>query len=80
MTLSQTIEERLARIEALLGERCDSRHDSLAETVERLEKTLDRFGQRIGTLERWMWFCIGGGFVIGGAVGLLIPILARAAQ
>jgi hypothetical protein len=85
--LSPSIEERLARIEALLGERCESRYEeynnqmhSLAEIVGKLEKSLDRFGQRIGVIERWMWLCIGAGCAVGGAVGMLIPFLARAAN
>jgi len=74
----QLIHARISSGEKELATKIDDQYDDIMTELKEMRKESTdqhtKLSARITTMEKWMWTVMGGSFVIGGLIGILVKI------
>ena len=72
---TKEIVEKIACVEKTMEDRLRANSSVLMKQHQKTQSDLTTFDDRIGILERWRWFIIGGAAAVGYLIGNLADIV-----
>ena len=72
---TKEIVEKIASVEKTMEDRLRANSGELMKLHQKTQSDLTTFDDRIGILERWRWYIIGGAAAIGYLIGNLADIV-----